>query len=632
MGPKNPERADGAGGVIDTVRVGDRPYAVAVDPASGFVYEANLESHNVTVVDGATDRVVAWVPVGSLPDAIAVDTQDGYVYVANSGSDNVTVIDGSTDEPLASVPVGIDPTALAFDSANDFVYVANGGNYTGFAPDNVTVIDAATNRAVASITVGARPTAVAVDSANGRVFVANNNSGNLTVLDGTTDRAVDSVPAGSGPSGLAFDSWNGFLWVADDASTPHTPSQVTVVNGSSDNVVTRVPVGWGAVGITFDGGDGDVYVANSASDNVTAINVSLRQTVGSIAVGSYPLAAAYDSSNGYVYVANFKSGTLSVISPTFTPTPATFPVVFDETGLAQGTRWSVTLHGVTNTSNSSSIGFRMVNGTDYGFSIGTVVGYVPVPSGGTINVTGKPTTVTIQFFPVTYPLTFEETGLASGSNWSVTIVGTGSFAGSASNHSRTSSIGFRVPGGYTGTYSAVPPDGDTPNPASGTVYMPSGGGTVTKVIAFTTPPPAPSITSFNGTPASLTIGQSVTFHVVVSNGAKPLSYSYAGLPSGCGSHNAAILTCTPNATGNSTVTVTVSDGLHRRAEANATVAVIPATVTPTTNSTVLGLPGAEAYAVLGGIGVAAVALVLVIVWMRRRKAPPRSPSPGPPNA
>lgn len=72
------------------------------------------------------------------------------------------------------------------------------------------------------------------------------------------------------------------------------------------------------------------------------------------------------------------------------------------------------------------------------------------------------------------------------------------------------------------------------------------------------PPAKPIITSFTASPSSLQVGWT-TFLNVTAEGAAPLSYAYASLPTGCASSNTASLTCTPTAAGDTTATVTVTD-------------------------------------------------------------------------
>ncbi|MGI0140240.1 MAG: thermopsin family protease, partial [Thermoplasmata archaeon] len=104
----------------------------------------------------------------------------------------------------------------------------------------------------------------------------------------------------------------------------------------------------------------------------------------------------------------------------------TYAVAFGETGLPVATSWSVTLGGNTQHTRSSTIAFAEPNGT-YGYTLGSVAGYVAYPSGGQVTVFGaNPAPVAITFVavhPVDYNVTFAASGLTGGATWSATING-----------------------------------------------------------------------------------------------------------------------------------------------------------------------------------------------------------------
>jgi peptide/nickel transport system permease protein len=72
-------------------------------------------------------------------------------------------------------------------------------------------------------------------------------------------------------------------------------------------------------------------------------------------------------------------------------------VSFHETGLPAHTLWSVSIEGVTISSTTPYVNFSLGSGPAYPYSIGTVTGYTSVPSTGTVNVAGVPTTVNVKF-------------------------------------------------------------------------------------------------------------------------------------------------------------------------------------------------------------------------------------------
>ena len=129
----------------------------------------------------------------------------------------------------------------------------------------------------------------------------------------------------------------------------------------------------------------------------------------------------------------------AVVEPTLTFAELTYSVTFKESGLPSGTVWSVTLNGNTQVGPGASLAFVEPNGT-YAYSLGTVTGYIPGHSSGSITVTGAAVKSTVSFKPATYTVTFKETGLPTGTSWSVRL-------GSTALSSTTALVKFVVPDG-----------------------------------------------------------------------------------------------------------------------------------------------------------------------------------------
>jgi len=78
-GPDVPQGEDGRGGI-------------AVHPGTGTLFVSNAHSDTVSIVDGATYQVLDTVRVGNSPFGLAIDTQTKRVFVANRLSNDVSVI------------------------------------------------------------------------------------------------------------------------------------------------------------------------------------------------------------------------------------------------------------------------------------------------------------------------------------------------------------------------------------------------------------------------------------------------------------------------------------------------------------------------------------------------------------
>jgi YVTN family beta-propeller protein len=118
---------------------------VAVDEATDTIYVVDASSAAVSVIDGATNTVTATIQLpyttsadleGGSPTAqgIAVDQATDTIFVSNwslsGGRGSVSVIDGATNTVIANVPVGTTPDGIAVDQATGMAYVANFGSNT----------------------------------------------------------------------------------------------------------------------------------------------------------------------------------------------------------------------------------------------------------------------------------------------------------------------------------------------------------------------------------------------------------------------------------------------------------------------------------------------------------------------
>ena len=74
--------------------------------AAPFAYITNTGSNSVSVIDTATNTVVATVAVGFAPLGVAVNPAGTRVYVANNGTNSVSVIDTATNTVVTTVTVG----------------------------------------------------------------------------------------------------------------------------------------------------------------------------------------------------------------------------------------------------------------------------------------------------------------------------------------------------------------------------------------------------------------------------------------------------------------------------------------------------------------------------------------------
>ncbi|MGR3935553.1 IPT/TIG domain-containing protein [Streptomyces sp. BRA346] len=238
--------------LIATVPVVYFPRGVAVAP-NGRAYVANFGANVVSVIDTTSNTVITTIPVGLSPFQVAV-APNGHVYVTNRDSGTVSVIDTTTNTVITTIPVGTYMRGIAV-APNGRAYVANQ------LTNDVSVIDTATNTVFGSpIPVGNSPAGVAV-APNGRAYVANRGSGTVSVIDTTTNTVITTIPVGGDPREVAFTP-NGHAFVTNDVL-----NIVSVIDTATNTVITTIPVGNGPVGVAV-APNGSVYVVNSLENNV----------------------------------------------------------------------------------------------------------------------------------------------------------------------------------------------------------------------------------------------------------------------------------------------------------------------------------------------------------------------------
>jgi YVTN family beta-propeller protein len=308
-----------------------------------FVFVSNERSGDVTVIDGATDDVVATFKVGKRPRGIHAAPDGKRLFVTLSGSprmapgldenrapadktaDGLGVIDSVERKLIDRWHVGSDPEQFAISKDGRFAFIANEDDATasivdlgsgqshgkvkvsdepegvGVNPQNgevyvtceekgeVFAFDPDQQRVVARIETGGRPRSVAFLQDGSRAYVACENGGYVAVLDTRTHKLSSKIqlPTGSLPMGTAISSDGNELYVSTGRG-----NTVAVIDTKKNEVATTIPVGDRAWGIVLDPSGSKLYTANGASNDVSVVDVKSRKELRRIKVGDGPWGVA----------------------------------------------------------------------------------------------------------------------------------------------------------------------------------------------------------------------------------------------------------------------------------------------------------------------------------------------------
>jgi YVTN family beta-propeller protein len=312
---------------------------VRAESADYFVYVSNERSGDITVIDGATDSVVATFKAGKRPRGIHAAPDGKRLFVTLSGSprmapgldenrapadktaDGLGVIDPVERRLIDRWHVGSDPEQLAISKDGKFAFIANEDDASasivdlgsgqsrgkvkvsdepegvGVNPQNAEVyvtceekgevfaIDPDQQRVLATIETGGRPRSIAFLPDGSRAYVACENGGYVAVIDAASHKLLSKIqlPTGSLPMGTATSSDGKELYVSTGRG-----NTVVVVDTEKNAVATTVPVGNRAWGIALDPSGSKLYTANGASNDVSVVDVKSRKELRRIKVGDGP--------------------------------------------------------------------------------------------------------------------------------------------------------------------------------------------------------------------------------------------------------------------------------------------------------------------------------------------------------
>ena len=285
--------------ILATIPVGERPRGIQVSPdgktvyvalsGSSFAKKGNLppvgkKVDGIGLIDTLKNELVGVIPGGSNPEQFVVSHDGTKLYVASQDASLASVVDVPSGKLVQAIPVGEEPEGVALSPDGKIVYVTNESSQT------VSVIDTETNKVKATFKVEGRPRAVAFMPNGSRAYVTSETLGTVSVVDTENHRVTDRIKLQGDnirPMGVAIAPDEKRVYV-----TTGDGGRVFVIDTSTHEVITSFEVGkrpWG-IAITPDGKK--IYTANGPSDDVSVVDVETLQVVARIKVGERPWGVA----------------------------------------------------------------------------------------------------------------------------------------------------------------------------------------------------------------------------------------------------------------------------------------------------------------------------------------------------
>jgi PQQ-dependent catabolism-associated beta-propeller protein len=269
--------------VVATVKLGFRPRGIEVSPDGRRVYVALSDTARntqgpgdaIVAIDAATRKLVTRYDAGTDPERFAVSRDGSRLYASNEDAGTATITDLKKRKVLKALVVGIEPEGVALSPDGRWIYV------TAETSNTVSVIDTRAARVVASFLVDPRPRAAAFSPDGRRAYVTAEIGGTVSVVDTARHQVVRSIPIpGAHPVGVVVSPDGKRVYVANGHG-----NSVAVLDEASGKLLATIPVGkrpWG-IAVTPDGRK--VYTANGVSNDVSVIDTTTFKPIATIPAG-----------------------------------------------------------------------------------------------------------------------------------------------------------------------------------------------------------------------------------------------------------------------------------------------------------------------------------------------------------
>ena len=292
------------------------------------LYVTNEGSGDLSVIDAATQSVVATVPLGKRPRGIKLSPDRKSLYVALSGSpnagpgvdrrslppadraaDGIGEIDAATLTIKRIIHAGVDPEQLDVSADGSRLYVANED------AAQLTVVDLPSGRIVSTVKVGEEPEGVAVRPDGKVVYVTSEAGGNVFAIDTATNRLLARIAVGHRPRGIAFlpDGSHAYVTLESDGA-------ITLIDAFRHRFLELIPLEDPGrspqprpMGIAISPDGSTVYVTTGSFGKMFFVNPATNRPVASLAVGQRPWGVALMPDGRTGYTANGPSNDVSVV-------------------------------------------------------------------------------------------------------------------------------------------------------------------------------------------------------------------------------------------------------------------------------------------------------------------------------
>ena len=275
---------------------------------------------NLTLVDPATEKVLAKLPTNRGPHEVAVSPDGRTAYVSNFGrysvypagdtlhdkaGNTITVVDLAERKVKATFDVGTHtgPHGMIVSHDGKLLWA------TSETPQAVLEIDTATGKILhVWNTNQVRSHMIVTPPDESKFYVTNTVSGSVSVIE-RANGEVKILATGPGTEGIAISPDGKEVWAMS-----RTDARISVISTASDAIVASFPSGGKSpkrLAFTSDGSQ--VWVTNSGGSQVTVFDAHSRELLSSLTTDKDPSGVYFSADGRRAYVTNSAANVLTII-------------------------------------------------------------------------------------------------------------------------------------------------------------------------------------------------------------------------------------------------------------------------------------------------------------------------------
>ena len=177
--------------------------------AAPFAYVPNEGSSSLSVIDTATDQVVAEIPTGKKPRGTVISLDGRTAYVSDQPNNQLVMVDLVKRKQSGTIALGESPEGVGISPDGRWLAVAVEES------NDVAFVDTRTNRKAFVVRVSGKNPEHAVFTPDGKyVFVSAEEGEAVNVIDFARRADVAQIPVGDRPRGIGFSPDSRMAYVA----------------------------------------------------------------------------------------------------------------------------------------------------------------------------------------------------------------------------------------------------------------------------------------------------------------------------------------------------------------------------------------------------------------------------------